>query len=109
MGVAGLPVGAGSSTSRSSVAPAGAGWSGRRGGWWAGGEGVQGLPAVGPGPMDRQVQVESAGGGSEPAGDSDDPAAQGGPSGLGQVAATAAARAMLNAITARETQAALAA
>ena len=33
------------------VGPAGAGWSGCRGSGWAGRDGVQGFPGVGPGPV----------------------------------------------------------
>ena len=84
MGVADLPADAGSSTSGSSVAPVGAGWSDRRDHRWAGGDGVQGLPVVGPGPVDREMQVEAAGGGRDPAGDPNDLATQG-PTVLGQV------------------------
>lgn len=48
---------------------------------------VQVLPTMSPWPVRRQVKVESTAGGCDPAGDSDDLAAQARPSGLGQAGA----------------------
>src|SRR3954447_15280683 len=102
-GVAGLP---GSSTGVLGRARSGW-WSGARGGW-PGRRYPQSGPAGSPRPVGGQVQDQAATGGRDPAGNVDDLGAQACPAAFAWPAATAPARARLNAITAQATQAAFA-